>query len=376
LITVLHVRNSNYPGGIETTLLGWFKASDRTQFNMELLAFKERRGIQERSVNLMEEQGLAIELLPWGHIRNLPGAVSKLLGIIRSNSNVIIHSHDTRSDLVSIIAAKLTGVPVVISNHAWHPADFKRQVLEWIRVRLMRSADLVISVSEDTHRETLKRGIPEQKSMALYSGIDLEPFQNLPSRDEGRTALNLSDEVFVVGNVARLWPEKEQDKIVEAAGILAERYPCLKFLIVGDGPLEEALKNQIAQAGLQDSVLLPGFRKDLTHVLAALDVFVFPSSAEGTPLVIYAAMAMALPIVASPVSGVGEVLKDNSTALLIPPADAKSLADAVEKLMNEPERAAQLGKEAKQSVEANYSVELAVRQLEQIYQKLDASRHG
>jgi len=375
LITILHVRNSNYPGGIETTLLGWFKASDRTQFKLELLVFKERRGIQERSVKLMEEQGLTIELLPWGYIRNLPGAISKLIRIVRANSNVIIHSHDTRSDLVSILVAKITGVPVVISNHAWHPADLKRKILEWLRVHLMHYADLIISVSEDTHKETLELGVPEDKCMALYSGIDLETFQKPPSRSEARMVLGLSDDDYVIGNVARLWPEKEQDKIIEAAALLAESYPQLKFLIVGDGPLEEALKSQVEQANLQKTVLLPGFRKDLTHVLSALDIFAFPSSAEGTPMVIYAAMAMALPIVASPVSGVGEVLRDNETALLIPPANGQALAQAIEKLLNNQDVADQLGKEAKKSVEVHYSVEHAVKQLEQIYFTLDAKRY-
>ncbi len=370
MITVLHIRNSNYPGGIETTLLGWFKAADRSRFNPRLLVFKERRGIHERSVELMAEQGLQVELLPWGYIRNLPGAVFRLVSMIRAESRVIIHSHDTRSDLVSIIAGKLTGTPVVISNHAWHPADFKRKVLESIRVRLMHYADLIISVSENTNVETLERGLPESKCMALYSGIDLQPFQTLPSRAEARRALNLSEDDFVVGNVARLWPEKEQDKIIDAAAQLAEQYPRMKFLIVGDGPLEQALKEQVVKQGLQQTVLLPGFRKDLLHVLAALDVFAFPSSAEGTPMVIYAAMAMALPIVASPVSGVGEVLLDGETALLVPPADADALAAAVVRLIQEPELAQRLGSGAKQIVEQKYSVEQAVNQLEQIYTRL------
>ncbi len=376
MITILHIRNSNYPGGIETTLLGWFKFIDRSRFNPRLLVFKERFGYEERSVQLMQEQGLESEMIPWGHTRNLIGAVLRLIGTIRSEENVILHSHDTRSDLVSIIAAKFTGVPVIISNHAWHPADFKRRVLEYIRSRIMRFSDLIISVSKETHQETLHRGLSESRCISLYSGIDLEPFKDRPSQQEARSALGLGNDDFVIGNVARLWPEKEQDKIIEAAGRLTVRYPKAKFLIVGDGPLRESLVEQIKKLGLEKTVLLPGYRKDLTNVLSALDVFVFPSSAEGTPMVIYAAMAMGLPIIASPVSGVGEVLIDDSCAMFVPPADAEALAVALEKLIEDSDLGKRLGESAKSVVEEKYSVEQAVKQLEQVYLKFVTRENG
>jgi glycosyltransferase involved in cell wall biosynthesis len=374
MITVLHVRNANYPGGIEAILLGWLKEIDRTQFNARLLIFDERRGIHVRSMEFMQERGLPSELLPWGHVRNLPGAVYRLVKIIRSQPNVIVHSHDTRSDLVSIIAAKITGVPVVISNHAWHPADLKRKILEKIRVHLMHFADLVISVSKDTHRETLERGINPAKATYLYAGIDLERFKNPPSRSEARAVLGIADEDFVVANIARLWPEKEQDKIITAAASLVPRYPQLRFLIVGDGPLEQALAEQIDRLGVQNAVSLLGFRKDIMNILAAIDVFAFPSSAEGTPIAIYEAMAMGLAIVASPVSGIGEVLTDGSTALLIPPADADALANAIERLVQDPAYALSLGTKARIEVETEHSVVQATRNLEKIYLQLDANR--
>ncbi|MDZ7784567.1 MAG: glycosyltransferase [Halioglobus sp.] len=244
-------------------------------------------------------------MLPWGYIRNLPGAVFHLWRRVRKASRPILHSHDTRSDLVAIIVSWLTGTPHVISNHAWHPAELKRQVLETIRARLMHAADLVISVSRNTHEETLERGIPPEKCLSMYSGIDLELYDAAPTGEQARSELGLKQDAFLVGNIARLWPEKEQSTLVEAAGLLADKYPKLQRLIVGDGPLEEALKKQIHEAGLDEVVLMPGYCEDFVAVLAALDVFAFPSSAEGTPMVIYSAMAMGVPIVASPVSGIG-----------------------------------------------------------------------
>jgi len=368
-ITVFHVRNSNYLGGIETTLVGWFKYADKDNCLPRLQVFNERRGLHERSVKFLATQGIESEMLPWGHIRNLPGAVFQLWRKVRKASNPVLQSHDTRADLVALIVARLTGTPLVISNHAWHPAEFKRKVLEAIRARVMRWSDLVISVSQNTHRETLDRGVPAHKCMHVYSGIDLEPYSNPPSRAEARAMLGLDEDVFVVGNIARLWPEKEQASLIDAAGLLADKYPQIRFLIVGDGPLGAELRAKIKAANLEKVVLMPGYHEDFVSVLAALDVFAFPSSAEGTPMVIYSAMAIGVPIVASPVSGVGEIVADGETGLFVPPADAGAMAEAVEKLANDSALAAQLGANAKKVCNDNYSAAAAIARLESIYGK-------
>lgn len=370
MISVLHVHNANYPGGIGTTLLGWFAHADRSRFAPRLYVFRERKGLHERSVSLFEAHGLEPELLPWGYARNLPGAVRRLVTEIRARPRTVLHSHDTRSDLVALVAARLTGTPLVISNHAWHPADLKRKVLESIRARLMKHADLVISVSRNTNQETLDRGIPARKCVCLYSGVDVSPYRHPPPKAEARAALGLDEDDIVIGNVARLWPEKEQASLIDAAAILAPDHPRLRFLIVGDGPLEMALRAQIARLGLERQVLMPGYRQDLVSVMAAIDTFAFPSSAEGTPMVIYDAMAIGLPIIASPVSGVGELLDDEQTALFVPPADSEAMARAIERLLADPSLARALGARAREIVESEYAVERAVDRLERLYEQL------
>lgn len=369
-ITVFHVRNSNYAGGIETTLLGWFKYADTRQVHPRLFLFRERRQLHRRSVEILSEQGITCELLPWGFVRNLPGAVYRLWREVSAASRPVLHSHDTRSDLVALIVAKLTGAPLVISNHAWHPADLKRKVLEAIRAQLMRAADLIISVSRDTHRETLEKGLDPDRCLSLYSGIDLEPYRNPPPAQAARQYLGVAANDFVIGNIARLWPEKEQSSIIDAAKILAPLYPQMKFVIVGDGPLANALQQQVRASGLSERVLLPGFKEDFVAALAAMDCFAFPSSAEGTPMVIYSAMAMALPIVASPVSGVGEILQDRVSSLLVPPADGAALAGAIEQIYRERELARSLGNAARSAVEHNYSAKNAADRLEAVYTSL------
>jgi glycosyltransferase involved in cell wall biosynthesis len=201
----------------------------------------------------------------------------------------------------------------------------------------------------------------------MYSGIDLEPFAQAPSRAEARAMLGLEDDVFVVGNIARLWPEKEQSSLIKAAALLADKHPHVRFLIVGDGPLGDDLRAQIKEAGLEKVVLMPGYCEDFVAVLAALDVFAFPSSAEGTPMVIYSAMAMGVPIVASPVSGVGEIVADGESGLFVPPADAPAMAAAIERLVEDSALAQRLGETARKNCNDNYSAAAAIARLEGIY---------
>ena len=148
---------------------------------------------------------------------------------------------------------------------------------------------------------------------------------------------------------------------------LRNLHPKIRFMIVGDGPLGDELRAKIKAENLEEVVLMPGYCEDFVSVLAALDVFAFPSSAEGTPMVIYSAMAMGVPIVASPVSGVGEIVDDGETGLFVPPADATAMAAAVETLVEDQALAQRLGANAKAVCNENYSAAAAIARLESIY---------
>ena len=369
-ITVIHVRVSNYPGGVETWLLGLLGVIDTARFRPRLFFFQEPGAIHERSLCMFRDRGYTVELLPWGPYKNVAGAVRRLVAAVREQPNVVVHSHDTRSDLVAIIAARVCDVPVIISNHAWHAVGLKRNLHEAIRARMMRWADIVVNVSEDTHRETLRRGVPREKSTTAYLGVDLEPFRNAPSRSEARRRLGVPSDAYIVGNVARMWPEKAQHTLIDVASRLAADYPALMIVFVGDGPLESSLRSQAKALGLEDKIRFTGFLPDPTSVWGAFDAFALPSTAEGAPIVIWEAMALGQPIIASHVSGIGEVLEHDFSAILIPPADTDALSAAIRRLITEPATAARIGAAAKQVVESRFSIEKTVPKYENIYAKL------
>ena len=373
-ITVLHLRCSNYAGGPETTLLGWLKYADYERFTPRIVFFEERYGLHRRSLEIFADHKVPVELIPWGYTRNLPGALRALVAKVRSAPHPILHAHDVRSDAVSLLVGRITGAPVVISNHAWHAVGFKRHLFEAMRGYWLRFADAVANVSADTHEETIRRSVPPERSMVVYSGLDLAPYRNPAPRSEAKARLGFSNNDVVVGNVARMWPEKALHTLIEAAAQLAARYPALRIVFVGDGVLEPALRAEVSQRGLDKTVRFLGFRKDLIEVMSAFDMFALPSLAEGTPMVIYSAMALGLPIVASAVNGVAEILENERSALLIKPAHAGELTIAIDRLLAAPALGRALGDAARRRVEERYSAEKSVKIFESLYQRLIAKQ--
>jgi glycosyltransferase involved in cell wall biosynthesis len=375
-ITILHLRCSNYVGGPETSLLGWHKYMNRKRFDCQMLFFRERHGLHHRSLEVFAEHDVPVTLIPWGLSKNLPGALTALSRLARAHRPAILHAHDVRSDFVALIVGRLTGTPVVVSNHAWHAVGLKRMIFEGLRGKWLRWADMVVNVSADTCAETIRRGVPPERSITIYSGLDLAPYRAPPGREAVRASLGLEPTDLVVSNVARMWPEKALHVLVDAAARLVPKYPALRVVQVGDGVLMDALRADVEKRGIQNNFRFLGFRKDYLNVMAASDIFALPSAAEGTPMVIYSAMALGLPIVASAVSGVGELLVDEETALLIGPADPDGLTTALDRLLADPALGRRIGVAARAEMEANYSAEVAVRRFEHLYESLVARRRG
>lgn len=335
--------------------------------------------MHDRSVALFASHGIPVEFVPWAPRRNLLGALRHMVGILREAGPCLLHAHDVRSDFVALLAGRFAQTPVVVSNHAWHAQGLKRRIQEGLRARWLPFADLVVSVSEDTHRETVRRGVPAERSVALYSGLDLEPYRTLPPRDVARARLGIPADIPVISNVARMWPEKALAALVEAAARLLPRYPGLRVLQVGDGPLMDELKAAAARRGIERCVTFLGFRSDYAEVMRASDVFALPSLAEGMPMVIYSAMALGLPIVASDVNGMRDTLEHDRTALIMRPGNVDDLTASLDRLLSDRDLAERLGGAAKHVMERRFSAEQAVRKLEALYDAVlerRGARHG
>jgi glycosyltransferase involved in cell wall biosynthesis len=373
-LTVLHVQNARIVGGIEISLVGWLRHLDLERFSPMVFCFEEADGAERAFVEYMERRKLTVHRLPWGRRRRLIAAVSRLRRTIRAHRPCIVHTHDLRPDLVGWLAARSTGCPLIASNHGWHSTwpgvGRKRRWYEALRARLLKRFDLLISVSERIHEESVRRGIDAARAVTLHTGIDLERFH--PSVDRGalREAFGFGPSDIVIGNVARLHPEKGHRLLLQAFAPVSNELPHVRLLLVGDGPLYGSLKAEAHRLGIVDRVRFVGFQDDIASLFSALDVFALPSLAEGAPLVIYMAMAVGLPIVASDVAGVPDLLSHGKTGLLTPPGNLDALTEALFQLTaGRPDRRHRLGRCAREVVETDqrYSIVTSTRRLESLY---------
>jgi glycosyltransferase involved in cell wall biosynthesis len=264
----------------------------------------------------------------------------------------LAHFHDAHSVAVGSAAASMAKVPIrVISRRVDFP--IKRNVFS--RRKYTKDVDAIIAVSDGVKKVLVESGIDARLIRVIPDGIDFTPYENKTSKDYLRQELSFAPDDFLVGIVAQLSDDKGHKYLIQASKYLRQRAPNIKIVIVGEGPLRLELNKQVKQIQSEDMVFFLGFREDIPQIMNSLDVFVLSSEHEGLGSILMDAMACRLPIVATRVGGIPEVVDHRKTGLLVPPQRPKSLASAIIKLYDDRELAYRLGKEGFDVVHRKFS---------------------
>ena len=251
-----------------------------------------------------------------------------------------VHVGSGRENRDGARAARAAGVPAVVQtqHQPWLHSSPGRRVPFF---QGLREVDHLIAVSEALGRTYERIGVPTGRISTVPNGVGVRRDQ--PDRLTARRSLGLDPDQLVVMTIGWLAPMKGHRDLIDSTPALADRFPDLAVLIVGDGPLHAQLTEQIAALGVGDCVRLLGHRPDARQLLDAADVFVLPSLHEGMPLVALEAMEASLPVVATRVIGSEEVVLDHETGLLVPARDPPALGRALMVLLTDPVLRARLG---------------------------------
>lgn len=299
--------------------------------------------------------------------------------LIRRERPQIVHTHLFKSDFHGRPAARLAGVPVVVSTLHNNSDWAKRPLLGQLYGANARLADRLIAVSEEVRTFSIDAmHLGEERVVAIRNGVPVERFVgNEPAGQALRAELGIAANAPLVGIVARLSPQKDHHTFLRAAAAIRRSLPDARFLIVGDGELRAELEAAAGALGLGEAVIFAGLRRDIPVVLAALDLLVFSSAWEGLPVALLEAMAASRAVVSTAVGGVPGVLVDGSTGLLVPPGDPEALAAAIAALLGDPARRAAMGRAGYERAVANYSIQAMVQTTIELYRQLLAQRgHG
>lgn len=289
-------------------------------------------------------------------------AVLRLSRILKQTSPDVLHLHTSHAHTLGLLAGRLAKVRNIVVTRR-----MARAITGAFSALKYRRADRIVAISEVVQAILIEAGIPERKIALIRSAIDCpEPY---PPGDL-RAELGLDSDTPVIGTVATLVEQKGHRCVFEAMRTVKARYPKVRLLVAGEGPLETELRTLAGTLGLEREILFLGFRKDVPKVLNTLDVFVLASLGEGLGVALLEAAWCGLPSVATNVGGVPEIVKEGSTGFLIAPGDSASLAERVTYLLEHPEQRRKLGGNAKTLVREKFSVETMVRRYCDLYRDL------
>jgi glycosyltransferase involved in cell wall biosynthesis len=289
------------------------------------------------------------------------GAILRLRRLIRERGASIVHTHSSVDGWLGGIAAKSLGCRVVRSRHVSIP----------IRSALVyRLADRVITSGEAVRSVVIGAGIAPERVVSISAGVDSERFHPGVSGKAVRDEFGLGN-APVVGLVANVRGSKGHNVFLEAARAVLAVSPEARFLIVGDGVGLDEVRGRVRQMGLEARVSLPGFRRDIPEVMAALDVLVLPSTrSEATSQVIPQALAVGTPVIGSRIGGTPELVQDGETGRLVPPGDAAALAAAIVAMLQDPERARAMALAGQAQIMAGYTLDASMARTTAVYRAL------
>lgn len=353
-------------GGAEKLLLTTVKYLDRNRYEIIVCCIVFEGIIADE----IKKLGIKFYCLNESPRFYNPKKVYSLYKLFRKEKPAIVHTQILTANIYGRIAAILARVPVIISaeQNVYYK---KKRVHIWLDKIIAKNTDKIIAVSNKVKEFTSgQEGIAKDKFELIYNGIDSTEFLPTNSRKDIREKFNLREGDFVLGTVGILTTQKGHCYLIQAVSQLVKRYPNTVLLVVGKGELKEKLQEMVHKMGLQENVRFLGLRRDIPNLLNCMDVFVFPSLWEGTPLALLEAMLMGLPVVASSVDGILEIVEDGKNGILVPPRNVGVLSDAIDRLIRNPQLRRNLGKAAREHILEKFEVRQYIRKLESLYNRL------
>lgn len=374
-INILYLIWSLGLGGAERVVISLAKNLDKEKFNPIICCLNDKGVFADE----LEKEGIKVIALHKNGKFDIT-IIKKIIGVIKQYDINIIHTHLWGANLWGRIAAKLSGVKTVITEH--NIDEWKTPLHFLIDRWLFSKTDCFIAVSE-TVKEFYARkiGISKEKMKVVYNGIGINSQLALPTSRQAisksqkttlREEFGIKDNEKVIALIGRLVPQKGHDFFLRAiSGMNLDA----KVLIVGDGPLKQSLKLKVKSENIEDKIIFTGFRKDVQEILKITDVLVLPSSREGLPMIILEAMGAGAVVVATRVGGTPELVEDGVNGFLVEYGDVAGLSKKIDDALK-PEAALYVDKirmNARKTIEERFSLKKMTKEHERLYSELSAT---
>jgi len=335
-------------GGAERAFVRLVLGLDRAEWSPAVFCLGPRGALADE----LERAGIRVECYAARGARHIVRVLRRLTADLRTFEPAILQTWLHHANIVGRLAGRKAGVPSIVSGI--RVAERRGKGRLWLDRITSGWVDRHVCVSESVARFSVQEGrLPEDRVLVIPNGVDVEAFSTAPPAD--LNALGFAPQSPTVLFVGRLDPQKDPFLFVEMARRVTRIRPETQFLMVGDGPLRAELARRIESDGTASRVRLLGRRDDVASLMRASTCLVLSSRWEGLPNVVLEAMAAGLPVVATDVEGVRELVVPQQTGLIVPSENVEELTAAVLLVLGDPESATALGRCAQEIVRERFT---------------------
>ena len=291
--------------------------------------------------------------------------MSRLIRIISADQPDIVHVHSRRgADLWGAAAAWRMRIPAIVTRRVDNPEN---PIIARLKYRFYRR---IVTISDEIRRVLNAEGIPSEKIEVIPSAVDTQRFNPKCDREWFRAKFGLKPNHRTIGMLAQFIPRKGHRFLISAAPAILSHCPEAKILLFGKGPLQNSIRQQCSRLQLGDKVLFAGFRDDLERILPCLNVVVHPATLEGLGVSLLQAAAAGVPIVATRVGGIPEIVENGINGYLFEEGDIQALANRVINLLEDPIKSKRFGSYGRKKVESQFSIDTMVKSYLSIYRQV------
>lgn len=377
MLKVLQLTSSRFFGGPERQMLELARElQDRVE--MHFATFRED-GLAQAFVNEVSEFGFSARLLEHDtpHLR---AALRELTSLLQKTQTDLLCCHGYKANLLGRMAARKSGIPVLGVSRGWTAESFRVRAYEALDRFALKHLDHVICVSHAQAKRVQAAKVPAEKISVIHNAVRLERFADTEHYDR-RELLSMFDREVsssvisgrvntVIGAGGRLSPEKGFEVLIRAASRVCQLHSDVGFIIFGEGPCRKSLEEEVANCGLQDRVLLPGFCRELDRWIPHFDLNVLSSYTEGLPNILLESLAAGVPVVATDVGGNRELVQPGRGGRLVASGDVPGLASAIEEMLTTPALLVQEGQAGRDLVAREFSFSRQAERYCQLFTRL------
>ena len=371
-IRIVHVIDGLGSGGAERLLTIYATELHRKGHDVHIVVLNDRNGNPERTN--IEAAGIPTSLIPVGKLRNFC-QIWRFFSELKALKPDIVHAHLQFSSILCSLFGRFNGVPSVATVHTLEGPELANRdgLRRWLMYKTLATfCDRVICLSNAAEAFARANGLAGAQIDVLPNGIDLSAFERTSAseRRDLRSALGIPEHAPLIISVAVLRPPKGMDRLIRAMPAICKGVDGARLLIVGDGPERERLVALAAELGVADSITFTGQRPDVPALMSLADVFVLPTLDDAQPTVVMEAMASRLPVIATTVGGLPDMIEHSVDGVLVPPDDVAALEAAVSEMLTDFTKRAEFAAAGRATVEEKFSLDRQVARLTELYETL------